>query len=55
MGDLRSNGVEIDDKFFEKIIKSIDINNEGFVRFEEFEIHMMKMVENMENPSAVLL
>ena len=55
MGELKSNGVEVDDEFFDRIIKSIDMNNEGFVRFDEFEIHMMKMVENMESPSATLL
>ena len=55
MGELKSNGVEVDDEFFERIIKSIDMNNEGFVRFDEFEIHMMKMVENMESPSVTLL
>ena len=56
MGDLKSSGVEVGDKFFERIIRSIDIHNEGFVTFEEFEMHMMKMVEPLNvSPSAALL
>ena len=48
--------MDVDDKFFEKIIKNIDIHNEGFVTFAEFEIHMMRMVENLDSsPSAALL
>ena len=47
MGDFQAQGVGLEDAFYDKIIKSIDINNDGFVTFEEFEIHMMKMVEKM--------
>ena len=44
-GDFKEKGVELDDKYFDKIIKSIDINSDGEVTLDEFEIHMMKMVE----------
>ena len=47
MGDLKDKGVDLEEGFFEKIIKSIDINNDGYVTYDEFEIHMMKMVENL--------
>ena len=47
MGNFKEHGVNIDDDYFDKIIKSIDMNNDGNVTFEEFEIHMMKMIENL--------
>ena len=47
MGEFKEKGVVLDDGYFDKIIKSIDINNDGYVTFAEFEIHMMKMVDKL--------
>ena len=55
MGDFKEKGIEIESGYFEKIIKSIDINNDGYVTYDEFEIHMMKMVANLDKePKATL-
>ena len=48
--ELQKQGVKIEDKFFESIVKSIDADNDGKVIYEEFERHMLKMVE----PKTVL-
>ena len=45
MGIMNIQGVPIDNKFYDKILKSIDSNNDGYVEFAEFEHHMMKMVD----------
>lgn len=49
LGEFKEQGIELEQGFFDKIIKSIDINNDGQVSFDEFELHMMKMVENLIN------
>ena len=55
MGDFKEEGVELDDKYFDKIIKSIDMNSDGKITFNEFEIHMMKMVEKMPQAEVELV
>jgi len=55
ISDFKDKGVEIDDAYFEKIIKSIDLDGDGLVTFADFEVHMMKMVEDMDKGRQLTL
>ena len=46
---FKAHNVDVPDDFFEKIVESLDENKDGKVTFEEFQAHMMKMVDEHAN------
>ena len=42
---LSSHGFDINDKYWEKLIADLDENKDGEISYEEFESHMLKIVD----------
>ena len=45
LAELKAHGVTVNDQFWIDLVSEIDLNNDGEVDFQEFEIYMMQLIE----------